>query len=309
MMSRWPSLVSMPTVAPFLSNRAFVATVVPCTIKVVSARRRRRSSESSLASRSRPSMTPSEGSAGVDADLASVTRPASSTATRSVKVPRTSIPTRNMSADRPVDAVPLSLRAGPSTPLDRDRTVAPTGVVSLAATGGAGALHESVLPIDGARLRVALPRIAIAPAPGRVDEEHRPRQDGDADLLGLERASAPLGNHPVAMGKPVPTAEDAVGGMARPVPGGIAPGWLRGLHAQLEDRAHATPETAIASGSGPEFVTREEKGEAGLRDLDAAELDSACCLALAGGLPAIADRRSATATTGVEEMPDELALR
>src|SRR5262249_55583043 len=188
-------------------------------------------------------------------------------------------------------------------------TVAPTGVVSLAATGGAGALHESVLPIDGARLRVALPRIAIAPAPGRVDEEHRPRQDGDADLLGLERASAPLGNHPVAMGKPVPTAEDAVGGVARPVPRGIAPGWLRGLDAQLEDRAHATPETAIASGSGPEFVTREEKGEAGLRDLDAAELDSACCLALAGGLPAIADRRSATATTGVEEMPDELALR
>src|SRR5262249_19962437 len=155
---------------------------VPCTIRVVSTRRRRRSSESSLASRSRPSMTPSDGSTGVDADLASVTRPASSTATRSVKVPPTSIPTRNMSAGRPVDAVPSRLRADPLAPLDRDRPVAPTGVVSLAGTGGAGAVHDAVLPIDGARLRVALPRVAIAPAPGRVDEKHRARQDGDADL-------------------------------------------------------------------------------------------------------------------------------
>ena len=42
-------------------------------------------------------MTPSDGSAGVEAALASVTLPSSPTATRSVKVPPTSMPIRSIS--------------------------------------------------------------------------------------------------------------------------------------------------------------------------------------------------------------------
>ena len=55
---------------------------------------RRSSTPSASARRSRPSMTPSDWSAGVEGALASVTRPAASTATRSVKVPPTSMPIR-----------------------------------------------------------------------------------------------------------------------------------------------------------------------------------------------------------------------
>ncbi len=39
MTSRWPSVVSRPTLAPLCSSSALVATVVPCTMRSVCARR------------------------------------------------------------------------------------------------------------------------------------------------------------------------------------------------------------------------------------------------------------------------------
>ena len=70
----------------------------------------------------RPSR-PIDGSAGVDGALASVTRPASSTATRSVKVPPTSMPIRyNASALRPTPSATLTADAPAVTkPSSRSR--------------------------------------------------------------------------------------------------------------------------------------------------------------------------------------------
>src|SRR5438034_7075270 len=96
MTSRWPSVVSRPTFAPLRSSSALVATVVPWTMRSVLASRPARSVPHSPASRPRPSMRPSDWSRGVDAHLAMTTRPVSSTAARSVKVPPTSIPIRHI---------------------------------------------------------------------------------------------------------------------------------------------------------------------------------------------------------------------
>src|SRR6266700_7161327 len=92
MTSRCPSVVKSPTFAPLRSSRALVATVVPCTMRSVRASTVARSRPSVSASSVRPSMTPSEGSAGVDALFAMTTRPSPSTAATSVNVPPTSIP-------------------------------------------------------------------------------------------------------------------------------------------------------------------------------------------------------------------------
>src|SRR5882724_5523281 len=100
MTSRWPSVVSRPTFAPFRSSRPLVATVVPWTMRSVLASSPRRSVPHSAASRPRPSMRPSDWSRGVDAHLAMTTRPFSSTAARSVNVPPTSIPIRHMLSRR-----------------------------------------------------------------------------------------------------------------------------------------------------------------------------------------------------------------
>src|SRR5215472_9608862 len=269
MMSRWPWGVSIPT-------------VVPWTIRPVSARSRRRSIASSPASSSRPDMTPSEGSAGVEADLASVTRPASCTATRSVNVPPTSMPMRNTSAS--------------PTPARRRTTT-----VRLA--------HEAVLPVGRSRVGVPLARIAIPSAAGRLDEEQGAGRNGNAELLGLEDSLVPVREHHVAVRQAVAAAEYSVGGMAHAVAGGVAPGRLRGLHAQVEHRADSAAQAPVARRARPELVALEEQGEARLRDLDAAELDSTRGLALARRLPSIAGGGRAAAAPRVEEMPDEAPLR
>ncbi len=103
MTSRWPSVVSSPTLAPLCSSSALVATVVPCTMRSVCASSAPRATPSISASRSSPAITPIEGSSGVDATFAKVDRPASSTATRSVNVPPTSMPIFSMAeSDLPV---------------------------------------------------------------------------------------------------------------------------------------------------------------------------------------------------------------
>src|SRR6267143_7062288 len=96
MTSRWPSVVSRPTFAPLRSISALVATVVPWTMRSVLASKPAGSVPHSPASRPRPSMRPSDWSRGVEAHLAMTTRPVSSTAARSVKVPPTSIPIRHI---------------------------------------------------------------------------------------------------------------------------------------------------------------------------------------------------------------------
>src|SRR6266851_5322071 len=110
------------------------------------------------------------------------------------------------------------------------------------------------------------------------------------------------------MGEPVLSAQHPVGRVADPVARGIAKRGLGGLHAQLEHRSHTAAVAAVARGVRAELVPLEEERKARLRHLDAAELDAARRLALAGGLPAVARGGSAAAAARVEEVPDELAL-
>src|SRR5258705_7027925 len=175
MTSRCPEVVSMPTFAPLRSRRALVATVVPCTISPVSASSAARSVPSSAASRTRPSMTPMDGSAGVEADLARLTRPASSTPTRSVKVPPTSMPTRSISG------LPAARLRG----------------------------DEAVHPVRGARLGGPARGRAVAAAPHGLDQEDRARRNRDADLLRLQYAGLAAPDHPVSVGQAGPGDQPA----------------------------------------------------------------------------------------------------
>src|SRR3990172_2326686 len=279
MMSRWPSVVSMPTFAPLRSSSALVATVVPWTMRSVASSRERRSLASSTARRPRPSMTPMDGSSGVEADLAIVTRPSRSTATRSVNVPPTSIPMRYTSAA-------LSLPAS-QPPLAGD---------------------EAVLEVRRASARGPLGGLAPAAAPRRDDVEDGAGRNGDGGLLGLEHPPRAGGQHDVAVRQSVLAAEETVRRVPHAVTRGIALRGLCRLHAEREHRAHAAAELAVAGGIGAELVAREEEGEARLRDLDAAELDPARGLPLSGRFPAVARGRGAAAAARVEEVPDEGAV-
>src|SRR6266542_1059290 len=209
MMSRWPSVVSRPTLAPLRSSRALVATVVPCTMRSVPARSGCASMPSSWARSPSPSMTPIDGSSGVEADLAMVTRPFASTATRSVKVPPTSTPMRYMSA-------PSALPAPRAVP----------------------GCHEAVLDIGGARGGIAAGRFAPAAAARGHDVEDGAGRNGDAHFLRLEDPALPAGDHDVAMRQAVLAAEDAVGRMTDAIACRIALGRLGRLHAQGQHRAH-----------------------------------------------------------------------
>ena len=62
---------------------------------------------------------------------------------------------------------------------------------------------------------------------------------------------------------------------------------------------------AVAARIGAEFVALEEQRKAHLGDFEAAELDAARRLPLAGAGPAVAGRRGAAARPRLEEMPDE----
>src|SRR5713101_8493966 len=176
MMSRWPSVVSMPTLAPLRSRSALVATVVPWTMRSVAANSDRASVPSSAARRPKPSITPIDGTSGVEADFAMTTRPWPSTATRSVKVPPTSTPMRYMSA-------------APAA-----RAVVPC--------------HEAVLEVGGAGRRLAARWLAPAAAASGDDVEDGAGRDGNADLLGLEDAPLAAGDENVAVGKAVLAAQD-----------------------------------------------------------------------------------------------------
>ena len=96
--SRKPAVVTSPTRAPRRWRMAFVATVVPWTM---------RRTRPAGASPSSPSSTARASSLGVDGTFASRIAPVSSSiATRSVKVPPTSIPATTM-------RVPCTFRPAP----------------------------------------------------------------------------------------------------------------------------------------------------------------------------------------------------
>src|SRR5262245_23821796 len=184
MMSRCPSVVSMPTLAPLRSRSALVATVVPCTTRSVAPSSAAVSVPSSRASSAMPSITPMDGSSGVEADLAMATRPSGSTATRSVKVPPTSMPRRYMSA-------------------------APARATAPAVAVLAG--DEAVFQIGGARGGIAPRRLAPAAPARRHDVEDGAGRNGNANFLGLQHPPLALGHHHVAVRQAVPAAENAVG--------------------------------------------------------------------------------------------------
>src|SRR5512145_239390 len=260
--------------------RALVATVVPCTMRSVRASRRPTSSASVTARRRSPSSTPSVGSRGVEGALASVTWPASSTATRSVKVPPTSMPMRNIRAD-PTEPSP---RAGLSA--------APPG-------------HEPVVLVSGPGFRRLLSGLAPTAAAARLDEEHIAGLAPHPDFFRLQLARMTVGEQAVAVRAPVLAASHA----ARPVPDAVARGVgareLPGLDDELQHRADAAAVAPLAPGVGQELVAAEEEREADLGDLQAAELDAARGLPLAGRRPAIPGRGGATAGPSLEHVPDE----
>src|SRR5207253_4891224 len=141
--------------------------------------------------------------------------------------------------------------------------------------------HDPVGEILGAGPGRAPPGRAVAAAPRRLDQEDVAGEDRHPDRLRLERPRPSLRHEPVAVGRPLGGAEEAVGGVPYPFARRVGPGGRRRLHPELEDGAEATPEPAVAARVGSELVAREEERKAGLRHLDAPELDAAGRLALA----------------------------
>src|SRR5262245_66180208 len=107
------------------------------------------------------------------------------------------------------------------------------------------------------------------------------------------------------MRKAVLAATDAVGRVPHAVAGGIGHGGLGDIHPKPEHRAHAAAMHTVTAGVNAELVVLERQRKARLGDLDAAELDPARRLALAGRLPAVARDRGAAAGPRVKHVPDE----
>ena len=207
-------------------------------------------------------------SPGVDAALAMVTPPFSSTATRSVKVPPTSMPMRYMRE--------------------------PQGETKPSSTSRVRAAEE--------RSRGS-PQTAAA---ARVNVQNIARVQRDPGLLGLERpigAAARL--HPVVVRLAVETADQAAGAVLDAVAGRVADRRLLRFDRHFELRARPAAIAAVAAAVGAELMAPEEQRKAHLVHLDAAELDAARRLPLAGGRPAVAGRGGAAAWPRLEQMPDE----
>ena len=132
--------------------------------------------------------------------------------------------------------------------LNRERVRATYGAVGEVLGDGAG---------------VALGRIAVAAAAGRLDQEHVAGPHRDAHLLGLEdtRGTAP-GEQSIAVRQPGLAAALAEGSLARPVAGGVGHGRLRRLHLEPEHGPHPAALPAVAARIGPKLVVRHEQREA-----------------------------------------------
>src|SRR5262245_20872622 len=214
MMSRCPSVVRRPTLAPLCSSNALVATVVPWTIHSLRASISARSMPRATANRSSPSITPSDWSSGVEGTLAIVTRPCASTDTRSVKVPPTSMPMRNTML----------------APLARD---------------------EAERAILIAFFRRALLGLAPTAATAGMGIDHVAGPQHDAGFLGLDLAAGLAGRlQPISMRHAVLAAEQAAGAVFDPVARGVADGGRRRLDNQLQFAARSATVAAIATAVG-----------------------------------------------------------
>src|SRR5205085_3960410 len=140
----------------------------------------------------------------------------------------------------------------------------------------------------------------------RLDQEAIARLDDQPGLLGLDRARRlTLGVQHVAVRRAVLAAQDAAGAVLHAVARGVADGGLGDLGDHFEHAARAAAILAVAARVGAELVLLEEQREAHLGDLEAAELDAAGGLPLAGARPAVARGRRTAARPRLEEMPDE----
>src|SRR5262245_19356076 len=111
------------------------------------------------------------------------------------------------------------------------------------------------------------------------------------------------------MGQAVLAAEQTVRRVAHAVTRGVGDRRFLDIHPQAELGADTTAMHSVAGRIGPELVALERQREPRLGHLDAAELDAAGRLPLAGCLPAVADGRRAAAGARVEHVPDERLSR
>src|SRR5215208_3285742 len=104
-------------------------------------------------------------------------------------------------------------------------------------------------------------------------------------------------------------AQNAAGAVLRAVTGGIADSRRCYLDGEFEIPTRAAAKSPVAATVRPELVAPEEKREADLSNLQAAELDTSCGLPLACAWPAVAGRRCAAPGSGLEQVPDERFAR
>src|SRR5580704_4492934 len=229
-------------------------------MRSVSASRVARSRPSRVASAASPSSTPSDGSSGVDGTFASVAPPSASIATRSVNVPPTSMPMRNMR-------------------------------LTLPHRRGRGFRNEPFLNIQTAVLIGALCGITPAAATTGFEDQAVARPYHQAGLLGADRARVLVaGIKHVVVRRAVFAAEDAAGAVHHPVAGGVGERRLLGLDDHLDNPAGAAAIPPIAARIGAELVALEEQRKAHLGHFEAAEFDATRRLPLAGAGPAVAGR-------------------
>jgi len=161
---------------------------------------------------------------------------------------------------------------------------------------------------------IALGREQAGTCPAKREEgagrHRRAGLDDHAGFLGLEDAHAAVALAQfVMMRLAVAAAGNAARAVARPVAGRVRDSRLLDARHESEIDAVAAAMCARAARTDAKFVMREMLGKSHFRDLDAGELDAAGRMPFAGVGPAIASRRRAAARAGVEEMPDEAAVR
>src|SRR3569833_1533330 len=242
-MSRNPSVVIRPTLAPVRSSTALVTSVVPWTMSFTWSAVVPLSASDRLI----PSMTARLGSAGVVGSLQVWVRPrVSSCSTRSVKVPPTSTPIRAV----------LSIGL-PSLPR--------AGVAAVVADRG-GVRHGAFVEVGRDGGGVAPGGRPVAATAREGDRDRVPRPEDGHRLQGRAVAAVADGLRRVS-GQ---TAVHPLGGMAGAVaeqrhpdrrPRGVVHGDV------LAEAAAVGPRTA---GVRAELLPTEEQQSAGLQRLDAA---------------------------------------
>ncbi len=195
---------------------------------------------------------------------------AASTDTRSVKVPPTSMPMR-------------STRSASFVRDEAERAIPARAPLPCAARARP----------SRRRRRSA----ACSTSPGRITMP--------VSLVLIARSARPCRLEPVAVRLAVLAAEHAAGAILDAVAGRVADRRLRRLDHQLEFAARAAAIAPVAAAVGAELVRRKNSGKRTSVHLEAAELDAAGRLPLAGARPAVARRRRAAAGPRLEQVPDE----